>query len=60
MKKTTTRKLVLGREVVKALVTELQVTRLQDARGGLITDNGSMGCSGPNCSDDCSSIVRTR
>ena len=39
MKKTTKRKLVLEREFVKALVTELRHDRLQDARGGVITFN---------------------
>jgi len=39
MKKSTKWKLVLGREVVKALVVELRDAHLQDARGGIGTSN---------------------
>lgn len=39
MKKATKWKLVLGREVVKALVVELRDAHLQDARGGIGTSN---------------------
>jgi hypothetical protein len=39
MKKTMKRRLVLGREFVKALGTELGIGRLVDVRGGVITYN---------------------
>jgi hypothetical protein len=51
MKRTTRRRLVLGREVVVALLTELQDARMQDARGGAVFVKSLMPawiCSG-NC-----------
>jgi hypothetical protein len=46
IKQTTKRKLVLGREVVKALMTELPPVRLREARGGeIVSAMGDFGCT---------------
>ena len=54
MKKTSKRKLVLGREIVKELTGD-QAARLHDVVGG--RPQTMVNCSGPNCSDYCTTIV---
>jgi hypothetical protein len=55
MKKTTGRKLVLGQEVVKVLMTDWPDARLQDARGGWST-SPFMNSFRAGCSGQCHSI----
>jgi len=55
MKKMMKRKLLLGREVVVALLSELQDARMQDARGGVIVAKSAWAV-GAICSANCGTI----
>lgn len=56
MKKTTRRKLVLGRETVKSMVTELPVGRFQEIDGAARKQTTSMDCGCTEEHTGCSTV----